>query len=167
MTKSSGKDAFHLRIRVHPFHVLRINKMLSCAGADRLQTGMRGAFGKSYGTVARVKIGQILCSIRCREGAGKNALEALRRACFKIAGRQKIYASRMWGLTKVLMRTSRRAARQGASCTTVLAASSTMAMARSRHGSVATSKLVMIRKRPSGALTTLTPERNKRAAYPK
>merc|ERR1712091_698524 len=60
MTKSSGKDSFHMRIRVHPFHVLRINKMLSCAGADRLQTGMRGAFGKSYGTVARVKIGQIL-----------------------------------------------------------------------------------------------------------
>ncbi|CAN6353876.1 unnamed protein product [Urochloa humidicola] len=42
MTKSAGKDAFHLRVRVHPFHVLRINKMLSCAGADRLQTGMRG-----------------------------------------------------------------------------------------------------------------------------
>merc|ERR1711862_398593 len=102
MITNAGKDFFHLRIRPHPFHVLRINKMLSCAGADRLQTGMRGAFGKSYGTVARVKIGQILCSIRCREGAGKNALEALRRACFKIAGRQKIYASRMWGLTKVL-----------------------------------------------------------------
>merc|ERR1712167_540678 len=102
MTKTSGKDAFHLRIRVHPFHVLRINKMLSCAGADRLQTGMRGAFGKSYGTVARVKIGQILASIRCREGVQKHALEALRRAKYKIAGRQKIYASRMWGLTKVL-----------------------------------------------------------------
>merc|ERR1711981_512865 len=102
MVKSSGKDAFHIRIRVHPFHVLRINKMLSCAGADRLQTGMRGAFGKSYGTVARVKIGQILASIRCREGVSKHALEALRRACFKITGRQKIYASRMWGLTKVL-----------------------------------------------------------------
>lgn len=39
MTKNAGKDAFHLRVRVHPFHVLRINKMLSCAGADRLQTG--------------------------------------------------------------------------------------------------------------------------------
>ena len=24
-----------MRVRVHPFHVLRINKMLSCAGADR------------------------------------------------------------------------------------------------------------------------------------
>merc|ERR1712166_578227 len=38
MVKNAGKDAFHLRIRVHPWHVLRINKMLSCAGADRLQT---------------------------------------------------------------------------------------------------------------------------------
>lgn len=35
VTKTSGKDSFHLRVRVHPFHVLRINKMLSCAGADR------------------------------------------------------------------------------------------------------------------------------------
>lgn len=35
MAKFAGKDAFHLRVRVHPFHVLRINKMLSCAGADR------------------------------------------------------------------------------------------------------------------------------------
>merc|ERR1712072_682202 len=34
MTKNAGKDAFHMRVRVHPFHVLRINKMLSCAGAD-------------------------------------------------------------------------------------------------------------------------------------
>ena len=55
MVKNAGKESFHLRIRVHPWHVLRINKMLSCAGADRLQTGMRGAFGKTYGTVARVR----------------------------------------------------------------------------------------------------------------
>ena len=38
VTKSSGKDSFHLRVRVHPYHVLRINKMLSCAGADRYVT---------------------------------------------------------------------------------------------------------------------------------
>lgn len=67
MVKNAGKDAFHLRVRVHPFHVLRINKMLSCAGADRLQTGMRGAFGKPNGLAARVQIGQILMSIRCRD----------------------------------------------------------------------------------------------------
>ena len=70
MVKNAGKDAFHLRIRVHPWHVLRINKMLSCAGADRLQTGMRGAFGKTYGTVARVSIGQILLSVRSRDANG-------------------------------------------------------------------------------------------------
>ena len=44
MVKMTGKDAYHLRIRTHPYHVTRINKMLSCAGADRLQTGMRGAY---------------------------------------------------------------------------------------------------------------------------
>jgi large subunit ribosomal protein L10e len=45
IVKNTGKDSFHMRIRVHPYHVVRINKMLSCAGADRLQTGMRGAYG--------------------------------------------------------------------------------------------------------------------------
>lgn len=37
LVKNCGKDAFHMRMRVHPFHVIRINKMLSCAGADRYQ----------------------------------------------------------------------------------------------------------------------------------
>jgi ribosomal protein L10e len=63
MAKHAGKDAFHLRVRAHPYHVLRINKMLSCAGADRLQTGMRGAFGKPTGMCARVHIGQVLIAM--------------------------------------------------------------------------------------------------------
>merc|ERR1712091_677755 len=101
MTKSSGKDAFHIRIRVHPFHVLRINKMLSCAGADRLQTGMRGAFGKTYGTVARVEIGQILLSVRARDVHEPQVMEALRRAKYKFPGRQRLCASKNWGFTKL------------------------------------------------------------------
>nr|CAB3265693.1 60S ribosomal protein L10-like [Phallusia mammillata] len=100
MVKYCGKDAFHLRIRVHPFHVVRINKMLSCAGADRLQTGMRGAFGKPQGLVARVKIGQPIMSMRLKDGAKPHAIEALRRAKFKFPGRQKIYESQKWGFTK-------------------------------------------------------------------
>merc|ERR1712232_1154476 len=91
--KKGGKDSFHLRIRVHPFHVLRINKMLSCAGADRLQTGMRGAFGKPQGLVARVNIGQILLSVRSRDNVRHHVLEALRRAKYKFPGRQKIVIS--------------------------------------------------------------------------
>ena len=39
----------------------------SCAGADRLSSGMRGAFGKPYGTAARVDIGQVLISLRTKE----------------------------------------------------------------------------------------------------
>ena len=67
MVKNCGKEAFHMRVRCHPFHVVRINKMLSCAGADRLQTGMRGAFGKPQGTVARVRIGQPILTMRVKD----------------------------------------------------------------------------------------------------
>ena len=49
VTKVAGKDAFHMCVHMHLFHVIRIDKMSSCAGTDRLQTGMRGAWAKSYG----------------------------------------------------------------------------------------------------------------------
>jgi len=88
-----------LRVRAHPYHVVRINKMLSCAGADRLQTGMRGAFGKPNGTVARVNIGQIILSVRTRDSHRATALEALRRSQYKFPGRQKIIVSKNWGFT--------------------------------------------------------------------
>merc|ERR1712216_769896 len=100
MIGMAGKEAFHLRVRAHPFNVLRINKMLSCAGADRLQTGMRGAFGKALGTCARVEIGQIMMSIRVKDVHSVTAQEALRLAKFKFAGRQKIVESTKWGFTK-------------------------------------------------------------------
>jgi large subunit ribosomal protein L10e len=99
ITKLGGKDSFHMRVRVHPYHILRINKMLSCAGADRLQTGMRGAFGKPAGCVARVNINQILLSIRAKDSVKQHVLEALRRAKYKFPGRQKIVISPNWGFT--------------------------------------------------------------------
>ena len=102
MVKNSNKESFHLRIRVHPFHVLRINKMLSCAGADRLQTGMRQSWGKPYGSAARVRIGQILLSIRTLPRLEAAAHEALRRAKFKFSGRQVLVHSKFWGFTKIL-----------------------------------------------------------------
>lgn len=102
IVKNAGKDVFHMRIRVHPYHVLRINKMLSCAGADRVQSGMRGAFGKPQGLVARVDIGQIICSVRCRPAAVTHVVEALRRAKYKFPGRQKIVLSKNWGFTRFL-----------------------------------------------------------------
>lgn len=99
MTKTCGKEYFHMRIRVHPWHVNRINKMLSCAGADRLQTGMRGAYGKPQGTAARVHIGSILMSIRTKEQNLKHAIEAFKRTKMKFPGRQKIFKSINFGFT--------------------------------------------------------------------
>merc|ERR1712118_551325 len=74
--------------------------MASNAGADRLQTGMRGAWGKSYGTVARVNIGQVLMSIRTKEDKTATACEAMRGAGAKFAGRMKVHVSSRWGFTK-------------------------------------------------------------------
>jgi len=98
--KNIGKDAFHIRIRAHPFHVLRANKMLSCAGADRLSSGMRHSYGKPIGVAARVDIGQVLLSVRAKDSAEPHVIEAIRRGKFKFAGRQKILKSLKWGFTK-------------------------------------------------------------------
>ena len=75
--------------------------MLTVAGADRLQTGMRGAWGKPAGVVARVKIGQILMSVRTQDRNLDAAKEAFRRAMYKFPGRQKIVVSKNWGFTRL------------------------------------------------------------------
>ena len=62
---------------------------------------MRGAWGKPYGTVARVNIGQIILSIRTKDSNAAVVNEALRRARYKFPGRQKIIVSRKWGFTNV------------------------------------------------------------------
>ncbi|XP_007459956.1 PREDICTED: 60S ribosomal protein L10-like [Lipotes vexillifer] len=65
-----------------------------------LQTGMRGAFGKPQGTVARVHVGQVIMSIRTKLQNKEHVIEALCRAKFKFPGRQKIHISKKWGFTK-------------------------------------------------------------------
>ncbi len=51
-----GVDYF-LEVKVYPHVILRENKMIATAGADRLQEGMRRAYGKPVGLAARVNIG--------------------------------------------------------------------------------------------------------------
>merc|ERR1712179_130555 len=102
MVLRTGKEGFHIRVRAHPFMVLRQNKMLSCAGADRLSSGMRHAFGKPLGIAARINIGQVIFSLRTKLEHKDKAVEAMRRASYKFAGRQKIVVSDYWGFTKIL-----------------------------------------------------------------
>jgi large subunit ribosomal protein L10e len=54
-----GKE-FYLEVKPYPHHVLRENKMLTGAGADRMQTGMSRSFGKTIGRAAFVRPGQTL-----------------------------------------------------------------------------------------------------------
>lgn len=96
-----GREGFHLRIRVQPFCVTRINKMLSCAGADRLQTGMRHAWGKPMGTCCRVKIGSVLMSVRTKDDSRAHAVEAFRRTAFRFPGKQRTLVGDTWGFTKL------------------------------------------------------------------
>ena|SRR3989338_4774757 len=54
-----GKE-FYLEVKIYPHHVLRENKMLTGAGADRMQTGMSQSFGKTVGRAALVKPNQVI-----------------------------------------------------------------------------------------------------------
>jgi len=56
----AGEASFFSTLRVYPHVLLRENKMIATAGADRLQEGMRRAFGKSTGLAARVHAGQVI-----------------------------------------------------------------------------------------------------------
>jgi large subunit ribosomal protein L10e len=89
-------EAYHIRINLHPFH---INKMLSTAGADRLQTCMRHSFGKPYGSVARVKYGATVMQCRTNKDGLKHAIEALRRASFKFPGTTRVVVSTKVGFS--------------------------------------------------------------------
>eukprot|EP00069_Balaena_mysticetus_P000738 bmy_14893T0 len=87
--KSRGKDAVHIRAQPHPSHVIHTNKMLSCAGADGLQTGHSGQ-GPHWPSHS---------VIRTKLQNKQHVSEAPRRAKFKFPGRQKIRISEKWGLT--------------------------------------------------------------------
>ena len=56
----AGDTSFFSSLRVYPHVLLRENKMIATAGADRLQEGMRRAFGKATGLAARIRPGQVI-----------------------------------------------------------------------------------------------------------
>jgi large subunit ribosomal protein L10e len=55
-----GETSFFSILRIYPHVILRENKMIATAGADRLQEGMRRAFGKSTGLAARIRPRQVI-----------------------------------------------------------------------------------------------------------
>lgn len=79
-----GINNYCLQIVPYPHHILRENKMIFGAHADRLQDGMRKAFGKPIGTAARVKKDQPIIIINVNKNGIDVAKEALRRGGAKL-----------------------------------------------------------------------------------
>ena len=65
-----GKE-FYLEVKIFPHHILRENKMLTGAGADRMQTGMSRAFGKTMGRAAMVEPGQLMFIVGVKTKKGE------------------------------------------------------------------------------------------------
>lgn len=83
MQRRAGRMGYHLKIRVYPHHIVRENPMATGAGADRVQDGMRKAFGKPVSSVAIVDAGQKILTIHTNKRYFKDAKESLRRAAMK------------------------------------------------------------------------------------
>jgi len=75
---------YYFKVRIYPHHVLRENKMLTGAGADRMQSGMQRSFGKPVAVAARVKKGQAIFSVYVDEKDTQIAREALKKAIHRL-----------------------------------------------------------------------------------
>jgi large subunit ribosomal protein L10e len=82
---------------VHPYPhiILRENKMIFGAHADRLQQGMRRSFGTAIGTAAKVEVGQPLITVKVKAAAAETAKEALKRGSAKLPIHCKIVISKI------------------------------------------------------------------------
>lgn len=77
-------NSYLLQVLPYPHVILRENKMIFGAHADRLQDGMRRAFGKPIGTAARVKSNQPVIMINVNEDGIEVAKESLKRGGAKL-----------------------------------------------------------------------------------
>jgi large subunit ribosomal protein L10e len=82
--------AFYFMVRVYPHHVIRENKMIAGAGADRLQKGMRQAFGRPTDRAARLKAGTMLFTIQSYKANEPHMKVAFARAMRKLSGKFRI-----------------------------------------------------------------------------
>jgi len=71
---------YHLFVKVMPHHVIRQVKVVLGAGADRIQKGMKHAWGRPADRAARVKKGTVLFTARVK----KEHLPLI-KDCFRLA----------------------------------------------------------------------------------
>lgn len=83
-------EKYFFMVRLFPHHVIRENKMVAGAGADRIQQGMRNCFGRPVDKAAKAKNGQPIMTVYSYRENVPFIREALKRASRKLSGPFKI-----------------------------------------------------------------------------
>ncbi|MCV0372135.1 MAG: 50S ribosomal protein L16 [Nitrosarchaeum sp.] len=87
LEQTTGETGYYSRLRIYPHNLLRENKQIATAGADRVSEGMRRAWGKAVSLGARVRQGQCIMELYVNGDAHLEAAKkALRSACVKMPG---------------------------------------------------------------------------------
>lgn len=75
---------YYLHVHPYPHMILRENKMIFGAHADRLQDGMRRSFGKPTGTAARVRADQTIITVRVNKDSVELMKSSLKNGSAKL-----------------------------------------------------------------------------------
>jgi large subunit ribosomal protein L10e len=86
---------YYMLVHPYPHIILRENKMIFGAHADRLQQGMRRSFGAAIGTAAKVEVDQPIMTVRVKAGQEAVAKESLKRGSAKLPIPCKIVISKI------------------------------------------------------------------------
>jgi large subunit ribosomal protein L10e len=86
---------YYMLVHPYPHIILRENKMIFGAHADRLQQGMRRSFGAAIGTAAKVEVEQTIITVRVKAGQEAVARESLKRGSAKLPIPCKIVISKI------------------------------------------------------------------------
>ncbi len=89
-----GETGYVVRLRPYPHIILRENRMIATAGADRLQEGMRRSFGKPSGRAARLRAGQPIIDLYVNGPHVDLAKEALKVSSSKLAATCRVVVER-------------------------------------------------------------------------
>ncbi len=90
LVEEIGTVNYFFKVRHFPHHILRENKMLTGAGADRMQTGMQMSFGRPIGVSAQIRKNKPLLSVSINKEHIEKARIAMQRAPARLPGKYSI-----------------------------------------------------------------------------
>ncbi len=91
LEKTTGETGYYSRLRIYPHNLLRENKQIATAGADRISEGMRRSWGKATSLGARVRQGQCIMELYVNGNDHLVAAKkALKGSCVKLPGTPSI-----------------------------------------------------------------------------